>query len=233
MDSRRPAFRRMALYGAAWALLFGTLALTGNIPSSDEARDFVDELGPLAPILFVPLFVVVNFVVAWIILAGAAGLLFGTAAGTALALAGVTAASLTQMAVARRLAGEHRGRLLPQRTRRIENFLTENGAVAVMESRIVPLLPWGVVNYSAGLTHLSYRDLALGTVVGAAPKVFAYTALGGNLDDLTSPEVIIAVALLVILGLAGALFVWRQIGGIPWRRAAPATPPEASTHPQR
>ena len=126
------------------------------------------------------------------------------------------------MAVA--LAGEHRGRLLPQRTRRVENFLTENGAVAVMESRIVPLLPWGVVNYSAGLTHFSYRDMALGTAIGAAPKVFAYTALGGNLDDLTSPEVITAVALLVILGLAGALFVWRQIGGIPWRRAAPGTP---------
>jgi uncharacterized membrane protein YdjX (TVP38/TMEM64 family) len=233
MDSRRPAIRRIALYAAAWALLFGTLALTGNIPSSSEARDFVDELGPLGPILFVPLFVVVNFVVAWIILAGAAGLLFGTVAGTALALAGVTAASLTQMAVARRLAGSHRGRLLPERTRRVENFLTENGAVAVMESRIVPVLPWGIVNYSAGLTHLSYGAMALGTVIGAAPKVFAYTALGGNLDDLTSPEVIIAVALLAILALAGALVVLRQIGGIPWRRAAPASPPEASTHPQR
>ena len=233
MDSRRPAIRRIALYAAAWAVLFGTLALTGNIPSSSEAHDFVDELGPLGPILFVPLFVVVNFVVAWIILAGAAGLLFGTVAGTALALAGVTAASLTQMAVARRLAGSHRGRLLPERTRRVENFLTENGAVAVMESRIVPVLPWGIVNYSAGLTHLSYGAMALGTVIGAAPKVFAYTALGGNLDDLTSPEVIIAVALLAILALAGALIVLRQTGGIPWRRATPASPPEASTHPRR
>jgi uncharacterized membrane protein YdjX (TVP38/TMEM64 family) len=223
----------MALYGAAWALLFGALALTGNIPSSGEARDFADELGPLAPVLFIPLFVVANFVIAWVILAGAAGLLFGTVAGFPLALAGVTAAALTQMAVASRLAGEHRGRLLPQRTRRVENFLTENGAVAVMESRIVPVLPYGVVNYSAGLIHLSYRDMALGTAIGAAPKVFAYTALGGSLDDLTSPEAITAVALLVILGLAGALFVWRQIGGSPWRRAAPATPPEASTHPQR
>jgi uncharacterized membrane protein YdjX (TVP38/TMEM64 family) len=233
MDSRRPALRRMALYGAAWALLFGALALTGNIPSSSEARDFADELGPLAPVLFIPLFVVANFVIAWVILAGAAGLLFGTVAGFPLALAGVTAAALTQMAVASRLAGEHRGRLLPQRTRSVEKFLTENGAVAVMESRIVPVLPYGVVNYSAGLIHLSYRDMALGTAIGAAPKVFAYTALGGSLDDLTSPEAITAVALLVILGLAGALFVWRQIGGSPWRRAAPATPPEASTHPQR
>jgi len=233
MDSRRPALRRMALYGAGSALLFGALALTGNIPSSSEARDFVDDLGPLAPVLFVPLFVAANFVIAWVILAGAAGLLFGSAAGTPLALAGVTAAALTQMAVASRLAGEHRGRLLPERTKRLENFLTENGAVAVMESRIVPLLPYGVVNYSAGLIHLSYRDMVLGTVIGAAPKVFAYTALGGSLDELSSPEALTAVALLVILALAGALFVRRQIGASPSPRAAPGAPPEASTHPQR
>jgi uncharacterized membrane protein YdjX (TVP38/TMEM64 family) len=83
--------------------------------------------------------------------------------------------------------------------------------VAVMESRIVPVLPYGVVNYSAGLTRLRFRDMAVGTVVGAAPKVFAYTALGGSLTDLASPEAIVAIAVLVVLALAGALFVRRQI----------------------
>ena len=80
-----------------------------------------------------------------------------------------------------------------------------------MESRIVPLLPWGIVNFSAGLTQLRYRDLALGTVVGAAPKVFAYIALGGSLTDLGSPEAIVAIALLVAMALVGALLVRRQI----------------------
>ena len=161
------------------------------------------------------------------ILAGAAGLLFGTAAGTPLALAGVTLAALAQMAVSRRLAGEHRGKLLPHRTKQIENFLTENGAVAVMESRIVPVLPYGLVNYSAGLTHLRYRDMALGTVIGAAPKVFAYTALGGSLDDLTSPEAITAIALLVILGIAGALFVRHRLTASRPPRESPGSRPAA------
>jgi uncharacterized membrane protein YdjX (TVP38/TMEM64 family) len=75
----------------------------------------------------------------------------------------------------------------------------------------VPLLPWGIVNYSAGLTRLHYRALALGTLIGGAPKVFAYTALGGSLDNLASPEAIAAVVLLAALALAGALFVRRQI----------------------
>jgi uncharacterized membrane protein YdjX (TVP38/TMEM64 family) len=139
-------------------------------------------------------------------------LLFGTAVGAPLALAGVTAASVLQMFIARRLAGGHHGLLLPERTRAVEEFLTRHGAVSVMESRIVPLLPYGIVNFSAGLTKLRYRDLALGTVIGAAPKVFAYTALGGSLSDLRSPEAIVAIGLLVTMGLVGALFVRRQIG---------------------
>jgi uncharacterized membrane protein YdjX (TVP38/TMEM64 family) len=227
MDSRRPAIIRIALYAAAVAIVFGILAATGSIPSSDEARDFGNDLGPAAPFLYVPLFVLANFIIAWVILAGAAGLLFGTAAGTPLALAGVTLASLAQMAVSRRLAGEHRGKLLPRRTKEIENFLTENGAVAVMESRVVPLLPWGLVNYSAGLTHLPYRAMALGTVIGAAPKVFAYTALGGSLDDLTSPEAITAIALLVILGISGALFVRARLGASRPPRESRGSPPAA------
>ena len=217
----------MALYAAAVAVVFGILAATGSLPSADEVRDFGNDLGPAAPFLYVPLFVVANFVIAWVILAGGAGLLFGTAAGTPLALAGVTLAALAQMAVSRRLVGEHRGRFLPRRTKQIENFLTENGAVAVMESRVVPFLPWGLVNYSAGLTHLPYRAMALGTLIGAPPKVFAYTALGGSLDDLTSPEAITAIALLVILGIGGALFVRSRLTATRPPREPQGTPPPA------
>jgi uncharacterized membrane protein YdjX (TVP38/TMEM64 family) len=216
MDSRRSTIRRMVIYAAVGVSILAVLAVTGNIPSSEEARDFGDDLGPLAPILFVPLFVLANFLIAWPILVGAGGLLFGTAAGTILGLAGVTCAALAQMAVAVWLAGAHRGGLLPQRTRRIENFLTDHGAVAVMESRIVPVLPFGIVNYSAGLVHLPYREMAIGTIIGAAPKVFVYAALGGSLDDLGSPEALSAIGVWIAVAIGGVLFVRHQV------RAAPA-----------
>lgn len=84
-----------------------------------------------------------------------------------------------------------------------------------MESRIVPLLPYGLVNFSAGLTTLHFREMALGTAVGAIPKVFAYTALGGSLTDLGSREGLMAVALLIVLALAGALLVRRRLAAGP------------------
>lgn len=209
--TRRVVIRRLVAYGLLVATVLGVLTATGSLPSPEEARDWGEGLGDAAYVAFVPLFVVANFVIWWPILAGAAGLLFGTAAATPLVLAGVTASSLTQMFVARRLAAGHHGSLLPERTRAIEDFLTRHGAIAVMESRIVPLLPWGLVNFSAGLTRLRYRDLALGTVVGGAPKVFAYVALGGSLSDLGSPEALVAIALLAAMALLGVLFVRHQV----------------------
>jgi uncharacterized membrane protein YdjX (TVP38/TMEM64 family) len=211
MGSRRSAFWRIGIYGALVGAAFVVVAATGWLPTADEARDFGESLGGFAVAAYVPLFVIANFVITWPILAGAAGLLFGTAAGAPLALTGVTLAALTQMWITRSLAGAHVGALLPQRTRALESFLTRHGSVAVMESRIVPALPWGVVNYSAGLTRLHYRDLALGTLIGGAPKVFAYTALGGSLGNLASPKAVAAIAVLVVLALAGVLFVRRQI----------------------
>jgi uncharacterized membrane protein YdjX (TVP38/TMEM64 family) len=220
MDSRRAAIWRIAIGGVVAVSLLLVMVVTGWLPTPSEARDFGESLGPFAVALFVPLFVLANFAITWPILAGAAGLLFGAVGGTPLALAGVTAASLAQMWIARRLAAGHHGNLLPQRTKSIEDFITRNGALAIMESRIVPMLPWGLVNYSAGLTRLRYRDLVLGTVVGGGPKVFAYVALGGSLSDLTSPEAIAAVVLLGLLGLAGLLVARRQIALE--RRARPA-----------
>jgi uncharacterized membrane protein YdjX (TVP38/TMEM64 family) len=209
--SRRTVVRRVVAYAAVLLVVLGVGLVTGWLPSPEEVRDWADGLGDIAYLAFVPLFVLANFVITWPILAGAAGLLFGTAAGTPLALAGVTGAALAQMFVSRRLAGGHHGSLVPERMRAVEEFLTGHGAVAVMESRIVPVLPYGLVNFSAGLTTLSFREMALGTVVGAAPKVFAYTALGGSLTDFGSPEGLVAIALLATLALAGALLVRRRL----------------------
>ena len=208
---RRAALLRLGLYGLALGTIFTLALLSGTIPSAEEARNFGDGLGPFAAVAYVPLFALANFVVAWGILAGAGGLLFGTAVAWPLALAGVTLAALAQMAVARRLAKDHAGRLLPRRVRGLEDFLQGNGTVAVMESRIVPFLPYGVVNYAVGLTRLGYREMAVGTVIGAAPKVFAYVALGGSINNLSAIEVKIAVAVLVVLGIFGLVVVRRRM----------------------
>jgi uncharacterized membrane protein YdjX (TVP38/TMEM64 family) len=210
---RRYALMRLVALAAVLAALFAVLVLTGTFPTAGEIRDRGDELGAWAVVVAVPAFVLLNFAVTWAILAGASGLLFGTALGTPISLVGVVCGALAQMAVARYLAGEHAGRLLPPRARGIEGFLQRRGAVAVMELRVVPALPWGAINYSAGLTSLRFRDMAIGTAIGGAPKVFGYTALGGSLANLDAVEAKVAIGLMVVLAIAGAVIVRREFGG--------------------
>lgn len=186
------------------------LALSGVAPSSDELRDWGEDLGAAGPLLWPLVFALVNFVVPWPILAGVTGAVFGTAAGTPIALAGVLLAATLQFGLARTTAGERlRGRV-QARVPRIDALLARNGFLAIFYSRIVPVVPWGVVTYAAGLARVRLRDLLLGTVAGGTPKVFAYVALGGSFDDLSRPEALVAIGMLVALALAGLVIARRQ-----------------------
>ena len=201
-----PAGRRLALLRiGGFALLvavgFAVVWFTGSFPDVEGVRARGEDLGAWAKFAFIPAFVLLNFVITWPILAGAGGLLFGTAAGHAARARGRRGRRAGPDG-GRPLSGGGPGRqaAAARASQWVEGFLQEKGWIAVMETRIVPVLPYGIVNYAAGLTSLRFRDMALGTVVGAAPKVFAYVALGGSLTNLGAPEAKVAIALLVVAG---------------------------------
>lgn len=212
MDPRRAALIRLTVFGALVGALFLAATLSGARPDAERIRDWADGFGALGPLLFIPLSAALSCLFApGPVLAGAAGLLFGTALGTPVALASATLAACTQLLVARHLAGGQVGALLPERVRRIDDFLERRGLVAVLLVRLAPGVPYTLTNYGAGLTRLRVRHMALGTAIGALPRTFAYVALGGSLDDLTRPEAKVAIALLVAFGIAGLVLARHQI----------------------
>ena len=210
---------RVALVVLA-AVAFIAVVASGSLPSPDEVRDLGESLGWVAPVIWPPLFAALNMLVPWGILAGATGLLFGTAVGTPLALAGVLMASAVQFSLARVGAGEELRNRMLRRVPRLDAMFKDNGFLAIFYSRIIPGLAWGPVNYAAGVARVRLRDVLLATVAGGTPKVFAYVALGGSFDDLSSPEAIVAIGLMVALALAGLVILRR---GLP--RRPPPLPP--------
>jgi len=198
------------------AAVLGGVALialaTGFRPSADELRDWGESLGAAGPVLFIPLSVTLGCLLfPGPLLAGAAGLLFGTAIGTPIALAAATLTAVCEMLITRYVAGARVGALIPERARRVDDFLDRRGFWAVLYMRLAPGIPYHLVNYGAGLTRLRVRDMAAATPIGALPRTFAYVALGGSLDDLGSPEAIVAVVLLVVTAVVGAVVARRQI----------------------
>jgi uncharacterized membrane protein YdjX (TVP38/TMEM64 family) len=202
---------RLTVFGAIVLALFATATLSGSLPSAGEVRDWGEELGWAGPLVFVPAAAcALCLFMPGPVLAGGAGLLFGTAAGTPIALAFIVLGAVMQMSISRYLAGDAAAHLLPERVKRFDRFIEERGFWAVFYMRLAPAVPYNLVNYGAGLTSLKVSAMAAGTAVGALPRTFAWVALGGSLDDLGAPEAKVAIALLVAMALLGALLARRQ-----------------------
>ena len=46
--------------------------------------------------------------------------------------------------------------------------------------RLVPFMPYGLLNFAAGLTTVSYQDYVLGTLLGTTPGILPYVLLGSS-----------------------------------------------------
>jgi uncharacterized membrane protein YdjX (TVP38/TMEM64 family) len=80
-----------------------------------------------------------------------------------------------------------------------------------------------MVNYAAGLSPIALTTFAAATALGCAPRAFAYTALGGSLDDIGSPEAIAAFAVLVVMAIVGLLLARRDLRDARAARGAAAS----------
>ena len=99
---------------------------------------------------------------------------------------------------------------LVARIPRFEESLQRHGLLALVYSRITPGVPWGIVNYATGAAGGRLVYLLIATLAGA-PKIFAYVALGGSFDDLSSPEAIVAMSLLALTAIGGIVLARRRI----------------------
>jgi len=210
--TRGAAARRVA--GLVVVLAAVWLTLVSNVPlASDRVRDAIEPLGAAA----IPAFIAVSALLTCALfpgplLAGASGLLFGTAVGTPVTIVAATLGAVIAFTVARFVAHDAVQRLAGPRLTRVQEWIERRGFWAVLYARITPGVPYSMLNYAAGVTRVGLPVFAAATAIGVAPRAFAYTALGGSLDDLGSPEAIAAFVMLVVLAVVGAVLLRRERG---------------------
>jgi uncharacterized membrane protein YdjX (TVP38/TMEM64 family) len=200
---------------ASLLVLVGTaflaIALTGSL-SADRVRDWVDGLGAAGPLLFIPLSACLTVALfPGPLLAGASGLLFGTALGTVVSIVSATLGATLAFCLSRWWAHDAVVSLAGPRVQALRVWIGRRGFLSVLYARIAPGVPYNLVNYAAGLTPILLRSFVAATAIGVTPRAFAYTALGGSLGDLGSPEALIAIAVLVSMALGGALLAARSV----------------------
>jgi len=145
------------------------------------------------------------------VLAATGGLLFGPVWGTLLAVLSATATSLVPFLISRRL-----GRAWVQaklRGSRLEDMLqraNHGGFGFVLLLRLVPLMPWELQNYVAGVSAVPVPIYLLATLLGSAPLSIALVLLGAAAKDPASWQFLAALALTAVVLLAPILTVVYQ-----------------------
>ncbi|WP_207556086.1 TVP38/TMEM64 family protein [Intrasporangium flavum] len=184
------------------------------------------SLGPSSPVAFGAAFLAV-FVGATMlgvprtVLTVLAGSAFGPWSGSGLAWVAAVLASVGSYEVARLVARSRRpGGRLDRVVGRAEGAVSRAageqsagaraGRLAGMVSlRLVPVLPFGIVNYGSGALAVPRASFVVGSALGLAPGAVLYAAVGGGLGAPGwVPAVLAALATtaLAALGLAG----WRS-----------------------
>ena len=227
-DPRLAWLRLGGLAAGVFAALVIVAALSGF--SAQRVHDWVDGFGVAAPLVFIV--VSASLTCALFpgpVLAGASGLLFGTALGFPVALTAATLGASSAFLIARHVGLSAVEQLAGPRVRRIRDWIARRGFVAVLYARIVPGMPFAVVNYASGLTRLRLPVFAAATALGAAPRAFAYTALGGSLGNWNSPETLVAAAVLVAMAVLGLVLLRREVRppGSAAGSSSPASPTAA------
>lgn len=202
---------RLAVLAAALGGLVAFFALSGSL-SVDEVRDRVDGYGAAGPLVFV---VISSGLTVCLfpgpLLAGASGLLFGTALGTPISIVSATLGATLAFSLSRWWAHDAVEQLAGPRVQSLRAWVGRRGFLSVLYARLAPGVPYTLVNYAAGLTPIALRSFVAATAIGCAPRAFAYTALGGSFGDFGSPETVIAIVVLVVMAIAGLVLARRDL----------------------
>lgn len=171
----------------------------GTCPSVAE---FLNSFGGWAPVIFAVLYISASpipFLATF--LSAAAGLVFGPLWGTLLAIFSATISGLVPFTLARRLGQEWvESKLQGKKLESIYKKAEGQGAfLFVLLMRLVPIIPWEIQNYIAGLTKTSYPIFMLATALGIIPGTFSLVFLGSSASDPGSWQFWLAIGLTVTM----------------------------------
>lgn len=117
-----------------------------------------------------------------------AGLLFGVVKGFALIWATGLLASSLAFWIGRSSARRWVARKLKNRTIfiAVDRAIGRNGLWVVLLTRLAMVFPYGLLNYSFGLSSVRFRDYLIGTNIGTIPPILLVVYLGTTAGNVTA-----------------------------------------------
>ena len=93
---------------------------------------------------------------------------------------------------------------------RLENLNSGSGFLLLIILRLIPAVPYNLINYAFGLSRMDYPTYILASCIGIIPGTFAFINIGDKALDVTSPDFWIAIGLLALL-IAGTAVLGKKL----------------------
>ncbi|RQD69619.1 MAG: TVP38/TMEM64 family protein [Tindallia sp. MSAO_Bac2] len=163
-------------------------------------RDLIISFGVYGPLVFF-LFAVIRPLILFpiTIFYLASGLAFGPFWGGILATMGAAVSALIAHTVASKVGIDFLPNKIQAKIIVAEDKIHENGFQNMLMIRFIPLISFDMISYAGGLAKVERLPYLAGTVLGIAPRVFAYTYLGSSFVSFSDPGFWTAFALLLLM----------------------------------
>ncbi|MGB8702370.1 MAG: TVP38/TMEM64 family protein [Thermosynechococcaceae cyanobacterium] len=134
------------------------------------------------------------------------GLLFGPWLGIVWTSIGAIAAAAIAFGFSRTIGRSAMERRLAGRWQKMDAEIHRGGLFYMFAIRLIPVMPYGIVNFAAGLTAIRFKDFLLGTALGTVPSVLPFVLVGSS--SLKAMKTGNIWPLLGALGLTGGLLLF-------------------------
>lgn len=176
--------------------------------NSVNITNFLEQYGIFAPIIFIFIYALATVLfLPGLILTILAGVLFGPILGTISAIIGATIGASLAFLNARYIANEKVESLIEgSKLEFIKQSVEEEGWRFVAFTRLVPLFPFNLLNYSFGLTNIKLREYIWSSFIFMLPGTFAYVYLGFTGTEILSGGDDLIQTFLILIAIFATIF---------------------------
>lgn len=172
----------------------------GNNVDIYTIKEYVKTFGVLAPLIYIVMFSLVPLTFfPDSVLAISAGLIFGFSKGYIYTTIGALIGASIAFFIARYLGKEIIKKKSSDKLEKIERLIEKNGFYIIFLLRLIPLFPFDVISYGAGITNVKYKDFILATLFGTIPGIAVFTNIGATSLNIKNTSFYISIAFLVLL----------------------------------
>lgn len=214
-----PMWRLVATTAAVLVLV--AVALLVRVPTAVQLRDWAQTLGPWFPLAFLAAHTAITmFPFPRTAFTLAAGLLFGPWLGVVLAVAASALSAVAVLVMMRVFGWQLSAVVRHPRIRSLDARLRRRGWPAVVSLRLIPAIPFAVINYAAGASAIRLLPYTVATLIGLLPGTAAVVVLGDGLTGDVSPLLLAVSACTAAVGVALLTYEVRTHRRDPGHRSA-------------